>query len=209
MKYEFNKEKLEKEFKNVYINAIGFKKRQKQTIDYVFAVLLSCLESDECAKCGGLFAGHHHKHVTEKGTYHTKCYRKSLKSIREKVTILPKSSRKTKFGETSTVEEIRDAIKNYHLVGSADIKYLLSIIDKCQIKKEGCKCDCHASEVTCADCACSDKLFEIDTPPTLKNVKNPFYEHHLIYRYRSILEEFANDADSYIAGRAKEALENE
>lgn len=38
--------------------------------------LLQCMEEPACIRCNTPFQPHHHRHVTQKGIYHTSCYKK-------------------------------------------------------------------------------------------------------------------------------------
>ena len=89
--------------------------------------ILSCLEPEEdCTKCGGAFEFHHHRHVTRKGTYHTKCYKKVLEPIK-----------------TESKEEIKEVMKEMEC-WSCDNH--LNICDKHtrrETEDKECGCRCH------------------------------------------------------------------
>lgn len=49
-------------------------------VDVIDAAYVAGMDSSKiCTKCENPFESHHHRHITRKGVYHTKCY-KSLPS---------------------------------------------------------------------------------------------------------------------------------
>jgi len=49
--------------------------RSKAIVLNAYANIYHKENEDRCIKCGGKFEPHHHKHITRKGIYHTKCYK--------------------------------------------------------------------------------------------------------------------------------------
>jgi len=52
--------------------------------------ILNCEElprEERCTRCNAPFEDHHHKHITRKGIYHTRCYkeRKEVEKISKKI----------------------------------------------------------------------------------------------------------------------------